>query len=486
MDLNLRRLFSILAQIKPEAQAAAISLDAEKSFDSVSWLFAAWATISKRLHIDTPYDSQAPLWNFPGIKPTYDIAIQKNWIPEYDLTMKTMFPNVVPETQQSLVSALLNEMEHSIGASTTPNPSVLIASNLAGSLDINAQSLLVQQLKQDAVERVTNELSFTSGQVALYVLGFRSSCEDPSRISSVGKSVNLLQVLESKVKQELANIKENHTPLTTYYQVALDVLALCIEGSAGAYPAGEALAQAAKDSQLGLPFSVDTGAMAAMALTCLSDAKAFSEDTKSARLLKDSLALILKRILEQQQSDGTIGNIYSTGLAAQALSAAWQFYPSELWSCTKTLSKVLSEIPKGKFSIPTAASQVLPFLKGKTYLDVGSSCAPENVPSITVDYTIVNDLLGESFKFSIQVSVPEGSVLLDVMKKAQQMNSKEFSFKTEDTSQGLFVSSIHGLVGSTNERTYWQFFSGMKPLMEGVATYRPTNKEHILAIYSKY
>ncbi|KAJ1168627.1 hypothetical protein NDU88_000546 [Pleurodeles waltl] len=392
----------------------------------------------------------------------------------------------VPESQKSLVTALLNQMLHSVSPNTAPNPSVLIASNLAGSQDVNAESLLVEQLKQDAVNRVSKDLPFTSGEVALYVLALRSSCEDPTKVSSQGQSVNLVHVLEDKAKQELINIEKYHTPLTTYYQVALDAMALCVEGSKAAGPAGVAIVKAVKDSQLGFPFSVDTGAVAVLALTCLSGMKATTDMAKSEFFLEDTIGVISKSILERQQSDGTIGNIYSTGLAAQALIAAWQYYPPELWSCTKTLAKVLSEIPEGTFSIPISASQVLPFLKGKTYLDVGKSCAPENVPSITVDYTIVNDLLGDSFKFSIQVMVPEGSVLLDVMEKAQETNAKEFSFKTETLPQGVYVTTINGLADSVEDKTYWQFFSGTKPLAQGVGSYKPKDKEHILAIYSKY
>lgn len=41
------------------------------------------------------------------------------------------------------------------------------------------------------------------------------------------------------------------------------------------------------------------------------------------------------------------------------------------------------------------------------------------------------------------------------------------SFTTEQTSWGPYVTSIHGLAGSTEDRTYWQFLSAGKPLDEG-------------------
>lgn len=41
------------------------------------------------------------------------------------------------------------------------------------------------------------------------------------------------------------------------------------------------------------------------------------------------------------------------------------------------------------------------------------------------------------------------------------------SFKTEPTSWGPMVVSIHGLAASETERTYWQFLSGSDALQEG-------------------
>ncbi|KAM4702908.1 cobalamin binding intrinsic factor [Rhinophrynus dorsalis] len=110
----------------------------------------------------------------------------------------------------------------------------------------------------------------------------------------------------------------------------------------------------------------------------------------------------------------------------------------------------------------------------------------ETVNIISVQYTVINDLIGDSFKHSIQVSVQAGSTLLQVMEKAAEINPKVFSFSIEETSLGPFVSTINHLSGNSNGKTYWQFFSGTTPLDEGVGTYIPQDKEHILAIFSKY
>ncbi|XP_030046173.1 cobalamin binding intrinsic factor [Microcaecilia unicolor] len=116
----------------------------------------------------------------------------------------------------------------------------------------------------------------------------------------------------------------------------------------------------------------------------------------------------------------------------------------------------------------------------------GLDAPAANAQDITVEYTVINDLQGNKFKFSMLVTVPEGSVLLDVMKKAEQMKPEEFSFTTEETSWGPFVTSIHHLSGSSNDKTYWRFLSGTTPLEQGVGTYKPRNNENILAIFSTY
>ncbi|XP_029430706.1 cobalamin binding intrinsic factor-like isoform X2 [Rhinatrema bivittatum] len=399
----------------------------------------------------------------------------------------------VPANQQSLVTALLHQMIRSVGANVAPNPSVLLAMNLAGKPDVTAEKLLVQQLKDDAVQKLVNEQTFTSGQVALYILALRSSCENPFKVSALGKTIDLVFVLEGQLKAEVAHIEKYQSPLTTYYQVALDILALCEEGSEAAHPAAESLAKASLNNQPGSSFSVDTASVAVLALTCVFNGKLATDagtmvdvSGQMRSRVKEALSVLTAGILKAQKSDGVIGDIYSTGLAAQALTAVSDIYPVSDWNCPMTMAQVIAGIPKDTFFLPMAASQVLPFLKGKTYLDVSSICVPENVPDVVVEYMVLNDLQGESFKFSIWITVSEGSVLLDVLEKAAQLNPKEFSFTTEQSSLGVFVTSIHGLAGSSNDKTYWQFYSGTIPLKEGVGTYRPKNKEHILAIFSKY
>ncbi|NWS12038.1 IF factor, partial [Pachyramphus minor] len=123
----------------------------------------------------------------------------------------------------------------------------------------------------------------------------------------------------------------------------------------------------------------------------------------------------------------------------------------------------------GGMTIPPAASQ--------------TSQEPQD---ITVHYSITNKLQGIPFHCSISVTVPGGSTLLQVLERAEKEDPENFSFKTEQTSWGPMVVSIHGLAANDNDRTYWQFRSSGKPLDQGVGTYKPHSGEHIQAVFSTY
>ncbi|XP_061465699.1 cobalamin binding intrinsic factor isoform X2 [Rhineura floridana] len=389
----------------------------------------------------------------------------------------------VPDSQQWLVTGLQTLLVDSVNQHSSPDPSVLIALNLAEDQDLNVRKQLVEEIKKTAIKEMT------SGKVALYVLALRSSCENPNDVATPEKIVNLLHVLEEKTKEEINYLHDYGTPKTTYYQLALDTLALCVEKSPDVELAAVILAKAAlaNDFQSWGYFSVDTAAMTSLALSCVYDGIIAVQQNKLVGAIQEALAMITKQILGSQQSNGIIGNLYSTGLAMQALNITTEFYIAGAWSCMKTLDKVLNEVYLGAFNNPGTVSQILPSLVGKTYLDVRDlTCSSENIPTITVRYTIINDLIGPYFKYSITVNVPKGSVLLAVLETAQRAKPSEFSFQTEQTSWGPMVISIHGINASTDDKTYWQFLSGKTPLEQGVGSYKPVDNEQIVAVFSKY
>uniref|UniRef100_A0A8C6X1B2 Cobalamin binding intrinsic factor n=1 Tax=Naja naja TaxID=35670 RepID=A0A8C6X1B2_NAJNA len=326
----------------------------------------------------------------------------------------TVLDLAVPNDQQGLVRGILTQLENWASLQGKPDPSILIALNLAK--DHNLSVIILCPLSSLLAE-------MTSGKVALYVLALRSSCQNPADVITPEKHVNLVQVLEEKTKEEIKHIRKETNGL---------------------------------------------------ALFCVYEGRISPQQSKFTGTLQAALALATKDILNEQQSNGLLGNVYSTGLAMQALSVTSEFYTADAWNCPKTLNEVLSKITEGAFSIPAAASQILPSLVGKTYLDVrGLTCSSETVISpafsslsfvLTVHYKVINQLIGPYFEYSTTVKVPKGSVLLAVLEAAKQFNANEFSFQTEETSWGPMVTSINGLQGSTNEKTYWQFLSGKTPL----------------------
>nr|XP_021154904.1 gastric intrinsic factor isoform X1 [Columba livia] len=405
---------------------------------------------------------------------------------------------------QQLVSELVQRMDDSIKAEGTPNPSVLLALNLAGATGSNTHKWLLQEIQEEAVTRAQRDMM--SGEVALSVLSLFSSCRDPRHVQALGLTVDLVQVLQQKMDEEMAVLEEEGIPKTTLYGVSLGALALCLAGAGGYQGASVILAKQvlSPDSHL----SVDTRAVAALAMTCTygqTDLQDLQE------LLWEALSAVANGFLdEQEEGDGVIGNIYSTGLALQALVATGEFYAPRVWDCAQAFAAV----SRHDYRLPMAIAQVLPALVGRSYLDAAdldcatrmspnlqSTLSPKLQPSlspklgtaavhraatITVHYSITNTLQGRHFSYTTEVQVPDGSVLLQVLQAAQEKEPDIFSFQTEQTSWGAMVVSIHGLAANQNRRTYWQFLSGGVPLQEGVGTYKPQNGEHVQAVFSTY
>ncbi|XP_029821820.1 LOW QUALITY PROTEIN: cobalamin binding intrinsic factor [Manacus vitellinus] len=354
----------------------------------------------------------------------------------------------------------------------------------------------------------------TSGQVAEHVLALLSSCQDPRQVHALGQTIDLISILQQKTDEEMVELEDKGHPKTTLFSVSLDTMALCLV-RADRYR-GPAVALAKEVLSPNSPISVDTRAVAVLALVCAHDNV---EDPEVQDLLHEAVWTVTNNFLdEQEERKGMIGNIYSMGLALQvrgwgmcrhshlvpfpdwphhlpplpqALEASRDFYAPQDWDCAQAFAVVTNHT----FELPMAIAQVLPALVGMSYLDAatlncgapmdlcpslgthrvptgimsppGASQTPRESQDITVHYSITNNLQGIPWHYSISVTVPGVSTLLEVLERAEEMDPENFSFKTEQTSWGPFVVSIHGLAGSDNDRTYWQFLSSGKPLDQG-------------------
>ncbi|XP_041032635.1 cobalamin binding intrinsic factor-like [Carcharodon carcharias] len=404
-----------------------------------------------------------------------------------------------------------------------PNPSVHIALRLARDHNMEMEKVLLQELKEGAVRKVLAGEDFSSGLVALYTLAVSASCNDPTQVTANGNTINLIEILQEKLTNEIKHIEATTFPLSSYYEVSLDVLTLCVMNS----PISQCKIQVLIDAVLkdkfiyGLDFSVDTGAVAALALRCVKDTGNNMKTTD----LENALLKVLTQILHHVKSDGTIGNRYSTGLAIQlvtrakrvgrvhvlinssstgkALSVNSDLTPTGSWNQSKSLEKLLSEIHKGSFSNPAAASQIVPSLEGRTYLDVtrlncsadqdnltlpGTSTSSPPVTKgvpITVEYNIADTLM-HTFSDAVNMTVPKGSPLIQVLEAAQHLYPVRFSFSVTMTKWGPSLTRIRGLSASREDRTYWKLLNGSKPLDQGIGDYRPVNGERIFAKLSHY
>ncbi|XP_076416348.1 cobalamin binding intrinsic factor [Peromyscus maniculatus bairdii] len=390
----------------------------------------------------------------------------------------------VPPEQQPWVNGLQVLMEKSVTKSDFTNPSILIAMNLAGAYNLEAQKLLTDRLM------ATNSADLTSGQLALTIMALSSSCRDP------GNKVSILQnEMENWVSPSPG------AEASAFYGPSLAILALCQKNSEATLPIAVRFAKTLMRESS--PFNVDTGAVATLALTCMYNRIPVGSQENYRDLFGEALKVLVDNISLRIKDDGIIGDIYSTGLGMQALSVT-PVQPIKKWDCQKTMDMILNEIKQGKFQNPMSIAQILPSLKGKTYLDVPQvNCGsdhevpptltdyPTPVPpspsNITVIYTINNQLKGVDLLFNktIEVSVKRGSVLLVVLEEAQRKNSM-FKFETRMTSWGLLVFSINNIAENVNHKTYWEFLSGKTPLDEGVAYYVPSNYEHITANFTQY
>lgn len=405
----------------------------------------------------------------------------------------------IPAQKQPLVSTLLRLMVRSINSQSSPNPSILIGLRLAQNHSFAMEKQLLQALKDDAVNRVKNGLSFTSGEVALYTMAISACCENPARLKLQRK--NLVDLLLQKVKAELDSVVDTTKPLTNFYQIGLGFLALCQQGRSIPYQlmchvlSNPGFKEISEDPH----GSVDTLAVLTLGITCIREQ--YSWDEKQT--IDTVLRTMVQQILKQKKIDGILGNIYSTGLAVQALTVGKTFYKTRDWNYTQTIETLLNEIPKGTFNNPMAASQVIPSLVDRTYSDVTKlQCSldtdnldmtePTSVPAttekpinISVNFTVTN-AIANNFTDSIKVSVPMGSVLLTVMKVAAKEQPEKFSYTLEDSSWGPYVTSIQGVAGNLKERTYWQFLSGKTPLDQGVADYVVHDEENIIAKFTSF
>lgn len=381
----------------------------------------------------------------------------------------------------SLNKNLLRSLERQEALS---NPSVHLALRLSNSHNLAKESEHLNRLKNHLHNDIQSSLSNSQsvvGLMGLYALALKSSCYDLNTITfTVGENTEtLLTHLKKQMEEEKEHIAFSHRPLTNYYQYSVGVLALCVSGIRVNNHVSNKLIKAVEHEHLkhGDSESVDTYAMAGMALQCVKD----SGSHGNAAELDTALSKIKQKLLASRRTDGHIGNEFSTGLAVQALLAMG----SEVAECAASMEAMRTAARSNTYHNPMAISQTLPALQQKSYLTVKSmQCLNEDntlvleaidpvvvLPSETKVAVMVEVVMFSGAAAVYSVEVPQGSSLLEALEVLKGKNVG-FTFDKESSLWGPFLSAVNGEQARQSDRRFWHLSSDGTALTQGVGDFK--------------
>ncbi|CAI5650302.1 unnamed protein product [Oreochromis niloticus] len=380
----------------------------------------------------------------------------------------------------SLNKNLLRSLESQEGL---PNPSIHLALRLSKKHNLAKESEYLNRLKNELHNDIQSSLSNSqpvTGVLALYSLALKSSCYDLNTVSFTVNERSQTLLTHLKNQMELEKEHFTHRPLTNYYQYSLGVLALCVSGIRVNNHVTNKLIKAAEHEQFthGESESVDTYAMAGMALQCVKDS---GSHMQNAAGLNTALSKIKGKLLASRRTDGHIGNEFSTGLAVQALLAMG----SEVAECAASMEAMRTAARSNTYHNPMAISQTLPALQQTSYVAVKSKeCLTEDntlvlepldptvVPPNQVKVNVMVEVVTSSGAAArYPVDVPKGSSLLEALELLKEEN-RGFTFEKESSLWGPFLSVVNGEQARQSDRRYWHLSSDGTALTEGVGDFK--------------
>uniref|UniRef100_A0A8C3L8F1 Transcobalamin-2 n=1 Tax=Chrysolophus pictus TaxID=9089 RepID=A0A8C3L8F1_CHRPC len=335
-----------------------------------------------------------------------------------------------------------------------------------------------------------------TGRLALYLLGLRATCPPPDPTTQRFPVTWLKYYLE----KDWAGSRHHGHPLTSYYQYSLGVLALCVHHKRVREEVIQRLLVAEQHRRFGHVDgnAVDTEAVAALAFACLE-----KEQHIRAGLAAELRAAVRRtraRLVEAQSADGLIGNAFSTPLAMQVFIATNMCRTQPAYG--RAMAALLHHLDS--FTSAATMAQALLALNGRSYLSIASMQCQEELDTLTpiflepmplgprnmtVRLVVECPVLGcpQQLLYDSKVSAPTGASLLDLLRAAPPQGSKNFTFETQDTAYGPFLTSVQGMAARPKERHYWQLLSGLgTSLQMGVADYRPKDGNTVILRLSKW
>ncbi|NXG10036.1 TCO2 protein, partial [Sakesphorus luctuosus] len=331
-----------------------------------------------------------------------------------------------------------------------------------------------------------------TGRLALYLLGLRATCPPPEPPRA------LVTWLKYHLEEDWTGSRRHGRPLTSYYQYGLGVLALCVHHKRVREEVIRRLLTAQHHGRLGHGgTAVDTEAVVAVALTCLERRRLVG--ARLAAELRAAAQNVSRSMAEAQGPDGIMGNIYSTPWALQVFLARGVCHTEPAYG--RAVAALLENLDA--FGTAATLAQVLPVLHGRSYLDIASMRCGEEQDTLTpVDIEPRTEAPGnktvrlvvecplpwcfELRLFDQRVSAPAAASLLDVLRAATEQEPR-FTFDTQDTAQGPFLTQVLGLEARQQKRNYWQLLTAPStPLLTSVADYVPRDGETLILRLSEW
>ncbi|XP_050779791.1 transcobalamin-2 [Gopherus flavomarginatus] len=413
----------------------------------------------------------------------------------------------IPRGNSALIKCLNMELLRlSQDLSEELNPSVYMALRLSADHSLEKEAQYLQRLKNVFQPSASSSIAGgkqkqpNTGRLALYLLALRAACQDMETLLE-RRLVTRLKHHLHKEKEQIA-FKRNGRPITSYYQYSLGVLALCVHGKKIDSHVIQKLLNAEQHNKFthGRKLSVDTTAMAGLAFACLKQANLY--EPKLVAAISLAVQRVTNRILQAQTTRGTFGNIFSSPLAMQLLIATRM---SKKPVCPKGMDALLGSLEQGHFQNPMIMSQLLPVLDGKSYLDIATmECQAEQdtleldtkcpgsrtvilgTKMITVQLAVEHPPNPETL-YNHSIQVPSGSSLQDVLRTAAEQSPGHFTFETQTTLHGPFLTAVMGVKASNGERRYWQLLQAPDTsLQKGISDYHPQDGESIILKFSPW
>ncbi|OXB65887.1 hypothetical protein ASZ78_008581 [Callipepla squamata] len=374
------------------------------------------------------------------------------------------------------------------------DPGVYVGLRLGSEHDPRVEQRYLQRLQDVFQARYGRSSVPETGRLALYLLGLRATCPPPDPALLRFPVTWLKYFLE----KDWAGSRQHGHPLTSFYQYSLGVLALCVHHKRVREEVIQRLLVAERHQRFGHADgnAVDTEAVAALAFACLEKEQHIRAGL--AAELKAAVHRARERLVEAQRADGLIGNTFSTPLAMQVFIATNTCRMQPAYG--RAMAALLQHLDA--FTSAATMAQALLALNGRSYLGISSMQCQEEPDTlmpvfleppapgprnVTVRLVVECPQCPQQLLYDSPVPAPAGASLLDLLRAAPPQGSQNFTFETQDTAYGPFLTSVLGMAAWPKERHYWQLLSGLgTSLHTGIADYRPEDGNTVILRLSKW